>query len=94
MLMETNKKGELPFDIFFKKEVRIHFYKNSIILMKKLVLGFSELILKFMEASPSEEKKLMKTSNSLVNKFYKFMKELKTVVQKNSEIEEQSKSEE
>ena len=94
MLMETNKAGELPFDIFFKKEVRIHFYKNSIILMKKLILGFSELILNFMEATPSEEEKFMKTSDAFVNKFYKFMKELKTVVQANTKIKEKSKNEE
>lgn len=90
MLMESNKNGELPFDLFFKKEVRLHYYKSSIILMRKLIIGFSEVILKFMNAKPSEEKNFIKSSDSMVNKFYKFMKELKEVVKTNRERQEQN----
>ena len=89
MLMERNYQHDFPFDIFFRKEIRRNFYEESIKLMRKLTIGFSKIILDFWDASPDQEKELSNTSDYRSKKFYKFMKELKQMVNQNLQDNDQ-----
>lgn len=89
MLMERNYQHDFPFDIFFRKEIRRNFYEESIKLMRKLTIGFSKIILDFWDASPEQEKELSNTSDYRSKKFYKFMKELKQMVNQNLQDNDQ-----
>jgi ankyrin repeat protein len=89
MLMERNYKHDFPFDIFFRKEIRRNYFDESIKLMRKLIIGFSKIIYDFYNATPEEEKEFLNTSDYRSKKFYKFMKQLKDVVNQNLKDKEE-----
>lgn len=91
MLMEVNSNHELPFDLFFKKEIRRNFYGESVRLMRKIIVDFSEMIYNFLKAKDEEERNLMTTSDPLMKKFYSFMKRLKEAIKLNREKKTHSK---
>jgi hypothetical protein len=85
MLMEYNFEGDLAFDLIFKKEIRREFFKESITLMRKIIIDFTALILKFLCAGTAEENNLMKSCDVGMQQFYQFMKQLKDVVKESKE---------
>lgn len=88
MLMDYNFEGDLAFDLIFKREVRRDYFKESITLMRKIIIEFSELIYKFLGAGPTEERNLIHSSDQKMAQFYQFLKNLKDVVMRNKENKE------
>lgn len=84
MLLEKNSHGELPFDLFFKKQVRRNCYGTCIRLVRKLVVDFTDLVADFYAADKDEEQRVMVNAKDLrLKKFYQFLIELKWTLAEN-----------
>lgn len=86
MLLEKNAHGELPFDLFYNKRVRLNYYASSIKLIRKLVVDFTDLICDFYAADDDEEQRLIiGATDKRLKKFYHFLVKLKLTLQKNTQ---------
>lgn len=80
LILEVNAEGSSPIEFLFGKKIKLHFYKESIKLVKKICAQFGNLLMDFLKADDTS--KFVLSSDVGQRKFYRFMEKLKKVIDK------------
>lgn len=85
LILETNQHHQSPIELLFEKQIKLGFYKESVNLVKKLCLGFARWVIDFLKEPKSSNK--IFSSDSITNKFFNFLLEVKDVINRADEAD-------